>query len=56
VNPEAAKDAIVNDIAGKGALPQGLTVGAVSVAGRLVTYNAYKLADGTVNVGRITAK
>ncbi len=56
VNIEAAKDAIVNDIAGKGPLPQGLTTGVVNVGGRVLTYNAYKLADGTINVGRITVK
>jgi hypothetical protein len=56
VNVQAAKDAIVNDIASKGTLPQGLTTGTVNVGGKLLTYNAYKLADGTINVGRITVK
>jgi hypothetical protein len=56
VNIEAAKDAIVSDILSKGALPAGLTTGTVNVAGKLLTYNAYKLADGTINVGRVTVK
>jgi hypothetical protein len=56
VNVQAAKDAILNDIAGKGALPQGLTTGTVNVGGRALNYNAYKLADGTINVGSIRVK
>jgi hypothetical protein len=56
VNVEAAKDAILNDIATKGALSPGLTTGTVNVGGRSLTYNAFKLADGTINVGRITVK
>jgi hypothetical protein len=38
------------------ALPQGLTKGQVNVGGRLLEYNAYKLPDGTINVGRITVQ
>ena len=56
VNVQAAKDAILNDIAAKGALPQGLTTGTVNVGGRVLNYNAYKLADGTINVGSIRVK
>ena len=56
VNVEAAKDAILNDIAAKGTLPQGLASGTVNVGGRSLTYNAFKLADGTINVGRVTVK
>ena len=56
VEIQAAKDAITNDILSKGALPPGLTTGTVNVAGKLLTYNAYKLADGTINVGRVTVK
>lgn len=56
VNVEAAKDAILNDISAKGTLPQGLTTGTVNVGGRSLTYNAFKLADGTINVGRVTVK
>jgi RHS repeat-associated protein len=56
VDVEAAKGAILSDIAGKGALPSGLTTGTVNVGGRSLTYNAFRLADGTINVGRITIK
>ena len=56
VEIQAAKDAITNDILSKGTLPPGLTTGTVNVAGKLLTYNAYKLADGTINVGRVTVK
>ena len=56
VNIEEAKDAILSDISRKGMLPQGLTKGAVNIGGRTLNYNAYKFADGTINVGSITAK
>jgi hypothetical protein len=35
-------------------LPQGLTKGQVNLEGKTLEYNAYKLPDGTINVGRIT--
>lgn len=56
VDVETGKDAILRDIANKGVMPQGLTTGTVNVGGRQLTYNAYKLTDGTINVGRITVK
>lgn len=56
VNVEAAKSAILNDIVAKGALSEGLTTGTVNVGGRSLIYNAFKLADGTINVGRVTVK
>jgi RHS repeat-associated protein len=55
IDKQAAESAIRNDLAGKGAsLPQGLTKGQVSVQGKVLQYNAYKLPDGIINVGRIT--
>jgi hypothetical protein len=54
VSVQAAKEAILSDIALKGSLPSGLSTGTVNVGGRNLIYNAYKLADGTINVGRIT--
>ena len=35
-------------------LPQGLTTGQANVRGKVLQYNAYKLPDGTINVGPIT--
>lgn len=55
IDKQAAADAITNDLAGKAeSLPQGLTKGEVNVGGKTLEYNAYKLPDGTINVGRIT--
>jgi hypothetical protein len=55
IDKQAAENAIRNDLAGKEAsLPQGLTTGQVNVEERVLQYNAYKLPDGTINVGRIT--
>ncbi len=55
IDKQAAENAIKNDLAGKEAsLPQGLTSGEVNVAGKTLRYNAFKLSDGTINVGRIT--
>ena len=56
VSVQAAKEAILNNIVLKGSLSPGLTTGTVNVGGRSLTYNAFKLADGTINVGRITVK
>lgn len=50
-----AEAAIRNDLANKEqSLPSGLTRGQVNVGGRTLEYNAYKLPDGSINVGRIT--
>nr|WP_242618417.1 RHS repeat-associated core domain-containing protein [Edaphobacter modestus] len=55
INRQSAESAIRNDLAGKeNSLPQGLTTGEVSVGGKILRYNAFKLQDGTINVGRIT--
>jgi len=57
INKQAAADAITKDLAGKAeSLPQGLTKGQVEVGGRTLDYNAYKLPDGMINVGRITVR
>ena len=57
IDKTAAEDAIRNDLAGKErALPQGLTKGQVTVAGKTLEYHAYKMPDGTINVGRITVR
>jgi RHS repeat-associated protein len=54
IDKNAAEQAIRQDLAGKeSSLPQGLTKGQVNVGGRTLEYNAYKLSDGTINVGRI---
>ena len=55
IDKQAAEKAIREDLAGKeDSLPQGLTKGRVNVGGKTLEYNAYKLSDGTINVGRIT--
>jgi hypothetical protein len=55
IDKQAAEKAIREDLAGKeDSLPQGLTKGSVNVGGKTLEYNAYKLPDGTINVGRIT--
>lgn len=55
IDKQAAEEAIRNDLAGnENTLPQGLTTRQVNVSGRTLQYNAFKLADGTINVGRIT--
>jgi len=55
ISKQAAETAIRNDLAGKEAsLSQGLTKGQVNVGGKTLEYNAFKLPDGTINVGRIT--
>lgn len=57
IDKNAAEQAIRQDLAGKeSSLPQGLTKGQVSVGGKTLEYNAYKLPDGTINVGRITVQ
>jgi RHS repeat-associated protein len=49
------RSTIVDDLAGLADdVPQGLTKRSVVVDGVKLDYNAYKLPDGTVNVGRIT--
>ncbi len=51
------ENAIRNDLAGReDSLPQGLTNGQVTVNGKTLDYSAYKLPDGTINVGRITVR
>jgi RHS repeat-associated protein len=55
IDKNAAEQAIRQDLAGKeSSLPQGLTKGRVNVGGKTLEYNAYKLPNGTINVGRIT--
>jgi RHS repeat-associated protein len=52
---EAVSTAITTDLAKiASSLPQGLHNGSVVVNGTKLDYAAYKLADGTINVGRIT--
>jgi hypothetical protein len=36
------------------AIGPGLNIRTVTVAGKVLTYNAYKLPSGVINVGRIT--
>jgi len=55
LDPAKVEAAILKDLAGvKDTLPEGLKIGKVTVDGVECTYNAFKLPDGTVNVGRIT--
>ena len=55
ISKEEAAAAIRNDLVGKeNGLPQGLTNGQVNVGGTTLRYAAFKLPDGTINVGRIT--
>jgi RHS repeat-associated protein len=57
IDKNAAEQAIRQDLAGKeSSLPQGLTKGSVNVGGKTLDYHAYKLPDGTINVGRITVR
>ncbi len=51
----AVRDAISNDLSNLGpSLSDGLYKGQVNVGGVDIDYVAYKLPDGTINVGRIT--
>ncbi|MGH9574109.1 MAG: hypothetical protein ACRD40_11340 [Candidatus Acidiferrales bacterium] len=57
ISRAAAEEAIRGDLAAKEAtLPEGLTKGEVNISGRILDYNAFKLPDGTINVGRITVR
>jgi hypothetical protein len=57
IDKQSAEDAVRKDLAGReSSLPQGLTKGEVNVGGKTIEYHAYKLPDGTINVGRITVK
>jgi RHS repeat-associated protein len=49
----AVRQAIIADLS-KVALSEGLYSGIVTVGGRTLTYNAFKLPTGIINVGRIT--
>ena len=52
---QAVRDSIKQDLSRVGdSLKEGLYEGRVSVNGTQVDYNAYKFADGSINVGRIT--
>lgn len=52
---EIVQNAIQSDLSGIArALPQGPYTGSVVVNGVKLDYSAYKLPDGTINVGRIT--
>lgn len=53
----AVEAAVRGDLRASGALSPGkLRPGTVQVGGRTVQYNAFKLPDGTINVGRITVQ
>lgn len=57
IDVEAAQRAIRADIArrGRSAFPTGNNQRIpIMVGGRQITYSAYRLPDGTINVGRIT--
>lgn len=57
LNREAVKQAIQVDIAKiANSLPKGQYNGSVNINGIQVDYSAFKLADGTINVGRITPR
>jgi hypothetical protein len=51
----AVKSAVTSDLTSIGkSLSQGQYTGTVVVDGTTLKYSAYKLSDGTINVGRIT--
>jgi hypothetical protein len=51
----AVSNAIRADLAGQGPASPGATItGNISVGGVTIEYRAFGLADGTINVGRIT--
>ena len=57
INKKAAENAIRTDIASKEInLKPGQNIGSVNIDGKTLEYNAFKLPDGTINVGRITVK
>jgi RHS repeat-associated protein len=57
IDKSEAEDAIRGDLADKAeSLPKGQYNGRVNVGGKTLDYSAYKLPDGTINVGRITVQ
>lgn len=57
LDKQAIKNAIEKDLSHvKDSLPGGLKKGTVEVGGKTVDYHAFKLPDGTINVGRITVR
>ena len=50
---QRVQDAVVADLPPVGNLSSGLNVRFVTVDGVRLQYNAFKLPDGTVNIGRI---
>jgi hypothetical protein len=55
ISRQSAESAIRNDLASQHLSP-GQNLGSVNVNGKTLQYNAYKLQDGTINVGRITVE
>ncbi len=53
MNRKSVRDAIIADLPPTTKLSDGLNVGFVTVDGVSLQYNAFKLPDGTVNIGRI---
>lgn len=53
---QRVQDAIVADLPPVTDLSNGLNVRTVTVDGVKLQYNAFKLPDGTVNIGRIHEK
>jgi uncharacterized protein RhaS with RHS repeats len=59
IDPETAMEKITNDINrlnGEGKIGDGLNRGSINVNGATVDYSAYRLPDGSVNVGRMTPR
>jgi RHS repeat-associated protein len=54
LDQRAVEAAVRQDLSRLGTIPPGLTQRTITVNGTSITYNAYRLPDGTVNIGRIT--
>ena len=53
LNPQEVQAAIKNDIITNGPVNAGSNTRYIEVAGKTLRYNAYRLANGTINVGKI---
>lgn len=56
LNPEDVQGAIKSDIGNGGNLQSGSNTRYIEVDGKTLRYNAYKLPDGTINVGKIVVE
>ena len=56
LNPQEVQAAIKADIVNTGGVNPGSNTRTIEVAGKVIEYNAHRLASGVINVGRIVVK